>query len=86
VFPELYNNLSDLIDYVNSELNKLAVWFKANRMAVNVSKTNYIIFRTRGKKIDLNGKSIVFNSNDPNSPHVDPNLIQKIERVHDAKF
>ncbi len=77
------NNLSDLIDYVNSELNKLAVWFKANRMAVNVSKTNYIIFHTRGKKTDLNGKSVVFNSNDPNSTHVDPNLIQILERVHD---
>ncbi len=77
------NNLNDLIDYVNSELNKLAIWFKANRMAVNVSKTNYIIFRTRGKKIDLNGKSIVFNSNDPDSPHAEPNLIQNIERIHD---
>jgi hypothetical protein len=77
------NNLSDLIDYVNSELNKLAVWFKANRMAVNVSKTNYIIFHTRGKKVDLNGKSVIFNSNDPNSTHVDPNLIQILERVHD---
>jgi hypothetical protein len=50
------NNLSDLIDYVNTELNKLAVWFKVNRMAVNVNKTNYIIFHTRGKKIDLMGK------------------------------
>jgi hypothetical protein len=77
------NNLTDLIDYVNSELNKLAIWFKANRMAANVSKTNYIIFRTRGKKIDLNGKSIVFNSNDPDSPHAEPNLIRNIERIHD---
>ena len=42
--------LSDLIIYVNTELQKLANWFRANKMAVNISKTKYIIFRTRGKK------------------------------------
>ncbi len=36
-------NLNDLVAYVNVELNKLAVWFKTNKMAVNVSKTNYSI-------------------------------------------
>ncbi len=29
---------------MNEELNKLAVWFKANKMMLNVRKTNYIIF------------------------------------------
>jgi hypothetical protein len=42
-----HKNLHTLITYVNTELQKLAVWFKANKMAVNVNKTNYIIFRTR---------------------------------------
>ena len=42
--------LSDLIIYVITELQKLANWFRANKMAVNISKTKYIIFRTRGKK------------------------------------
>jgi hypothetical protein len=54
------NNLPDLINYVNAELNKLAVGFKAYGMAVNVSKTNYKIFHTKGKKVDLNGLSVVF--------------------------
>ncbi len=75
-------NLHDLITYMNTELNKLAVWFKANKMAVNVGKTNYIIFHTRGKQINLNGRDIIFNSNEIDVATPDPALIQKIERVH----
>jgi hypothetical protein len=41
------DNLSDLIDFVNAELKKLAVWFKANKLVINVSKTKYMIFRTK---------------------------------------
>ena len=37
-----------LIKNINQELNKLSEWFKANRLSLNVKKTNYIIF---GKKI-----------------------------------
>jgi hypothetical protein len=75
-------NLNDLINYVNTELNKLALWFKANKMVVNVSKTNYIIFHNRGKRIDLNGRNVVFNSNDIDVVPQDPTLIQRIERIH----
>ena len=74
-------NLNDLINYVNIELNKLALWFKANKMVVNVSKTNYIIFHNRGKRTDLNGRDVVFNSNDIDAAQ-DPMLIQRIERIH----
>jgi hypothetical protein len=75
-------NLNDLVAYVNIELNKLAVWFKTNKMAVNVSKTNYIIFHNKGKKVNLDGRELIFNSNDPNVTNPDPTLIQKIERIH----
>jgi hypothetical protein len=78
-----HNNLQTLITYVNAELQKLATWFKANKMAVNVSNTNYIIFRTRGKKIDADLPDVVFNSNDLDSVSPDPSLIQKLERIHD---
>ena len=44
-------NIEELIQNVNTELNKIAIWFRANKLAVNVSKTKYIIFRGRGKKI-----------------------------------
>ncbi len=33
--------------HVNNELQKLAIWFKANKMAVIVLKKNKIIFHTR---------------------------------------
>jgi hypothetical protein len=79
-----HKNLNELITFVNSELQKLAVWFKANKMAVNVKKTQYIIFRTRGKKIDTNGLDVVFNSNDLNTVNPDPSLIHKLDRVCDS--
>src|SRR6188508_321288 len=37
-----------LIQNINLELVKLSEWFKANRLSLNVKKTNYIIF---GRKI-----------------------------------
>ncbi len=35
--------LEDVIKYVNCELQKMANWFRANKMSVNASKTKYII-------------------------------------------
>ena len=59
-----HSNLNDLISFKNDELHKLANWFKSNKMAVNVSKTKYIIFRTRGKSIGSNVGDILFNNNE----------------------
>jgi hypothetical protein len=78
-----HKNLNDLVNFINTELQKLAIWFKANKMAVNVKKTQYIIFRTRGKKITLSDLDVVFNSNDLNNANPDPNLVYKLDRVHD---
>jgi hypothetical protein len=50
-------------------------------MAVNVNKTNYIIFHAKGKPIILGNKLVVFNSNEIGKA-VDPNLIFPIERIH----
>ena len=74
-------NLPELIDLVNSELLKWAAWFRANKMAVNTKKTKYIVFHTKGKKINLSDKEIVWNDNDPNSSF-NPSLVSKLERVH----
>ena len=52
-------DLAALIERVNSEIQKLANWFRANKMAVNIAKTKYIIFQPKGSKIpvdiELNG-------------------------------
>jgi hypothetical protein len=37
------DNLSELVDFVNSELNKIALWCKANKLVVNSNKTKYMI-------------------------------------------
>jgi hypothetical protein len=62
------------------EIQKLAMWFRANKMCVNTSKTKFIIFHTKGKKIDMEGKTVVFNNNEIGKP-VDQNLITPLERI-----
>ena len=42
-------NLKSLYDYANSELLKIADWFKANKLTLNASKTKYILFRKKTK-------------------------------------
>jgi len=44
-------DLNRLIDTVKTEVNNMAVWFRANKLAVNKGKTKYMIFRTRGKQL-----------------------------------
>jgi hypothetical protein len=48
---------------------KIAKWFHANQMAVNVSKTKYIIFKNKGVKINDNiNDQIVFDNNEDDFP------------------
>jgi hypothetical protein len=54
--------LADVIAYVNCELQKMANWFRANKMCLNVSKTKYIIFRTQNKPVDPNICNVVYNT------------------------
>ena len=76
-------DLPTLITRVNGEIKKLANWFRANRMAVNVNKTKYIIFRPKGTKIDidLDTHGVVYNSNEIGMPD-DPNNIFKLGRIY----
>ena len=78
-------DLNLLITRVNLELQKIANWFQANRMAVNVSKTKYIVFRPRGQKIpiDLEEGGVKFNGNEINGV-TDPNKIIKLGRIHNG--
>jgi hypothetical protein len=73
--------LRDLVEYVNIELQKIAQWYRVNKMAVNTSKTKYIIFRTHGKIIDPEQCRIVFNSNEIGQGE-NIELIKPIDRVH----
>ena len=64
-------NLPELINYVNTELNKIAVWFRPNKMAVNAEKTKFIIFHTKNKSVDPGNSVLVFNNNEPGQPFKD---------------
>ena len=75
------SNLSELVQQVNEELQKIANWLRANRMAINVSKTKYILFHTRGKKIIENELKIVLNTNEIGKIEK-PELIFPLERIH----
>ena len=74
------SNLTNLINRANLEIRKIAKWFRANKMAANVSKTKYIIFHSKGKHLNLDDLQLFYNDND--SDNIDPSLINPIERIH----
>ena len=76
-----HNNLNELILFVNGELQKIANWFRSNKMAVKISKAKYVIFRTKGKKIDDNISPVTFNNNEMGVQN-DPKNIFMLERVY----
>jgi hypothetical protein len=74
-------NLKDLSNYVNEELRKIANWFRANKMALNVSKTKFIVFRTHNKPVNPLDCVISYNSTEIGLPD-DPALISPIDRIY----
>jgi hypothetical protein len=49
------NNTEKLYKATNEQLKILEDWFKANKLSLNASKTNYILFRN--KNMELNDKN-----------------------------
>ena len=56
------SNPNHLSSKINSELVLVSEWFNCNRLSLNLSKTNYIIFHSRTKKI-TDDLSLSFNNN-----------------------
>ena len=80
-------NLNELITEVNIEINKLAIWFRANKMAVNVSKTKYIIFKPKGVKINIEpNKGIVYDENEIGMPINESKITRLLEYIMIAKI
>ena len=44
-------DLDSLQSTVNKELKKLSLWLNANRLALNISKTNFVIFAAKNKPL-----------------------------------
>ncbi len=51
------------------------------KMKVNTAKTKYIIFHTKGKKIETQGKVLIYDDN-YDSLNPDPALVTPLERIH----
>jgi hypothetical protein len=66
-------NVWDLMSTLNCELMKLSNWFKANKLSLNISKTNYIIF----------GRKKIAQSATPLQLCIDGKIL---ERVESTKF
>jgi len=56
------------------------MWVRANKLAVNVSKTKYIIFHSRQKRLNKNICKVYFDNNDIGSP-VDNGLFNELGRI-----
>ena len=44
---------------VNNELKKVANWLDANKLSLNINKTNFITFKSRNKKINYDNLNIM---------------------------
>ena len=73
------SNLDSLIAKLNTEINKMALWYRTNKMSVNVSKTKYIIFHSKGKKIN-HSLQVTYDCNEPGLPY-NKNLVFQIDRI-----
>ena len=58
-------NINDLIILMNNELKKLMSWLYANKLSLNVNKTHFLIFRSKGmakpvltESLQINGETI----------------------------
>ena len=49
-----HKNLNTLEKTLNHELRKIASWLSANKLSLNIKKTHFIIFKSRGKKPNQN--------------------------------
>ena len=54
----------DLETQINSELNDIKLWLRANKLSLNVAKTEFMIISSRQKLQSLNDKTININAND----------------------
>ena len=63
-------NYKDLITSTNCELAKLSIWFRANKLSLNISKTNFMIFGS--KHIPINSLNLL---------SIDRNAIERVSTV-----
>ena len=55
-------NLKSLETTVNQELSKLFDWLTANKLTLNINKTNFVIFRPAQRKLTYHPKIMIFDN------------------------
>ena len=56
------NNLKELESLVNRELGNVNEWLKANKLSLNIKKSNFVIFRPRQKNVPFTPRIRIFDS------------------------
>ena len=49
-----HKDANHLVSIVNNELAKIIVWLKLNKLSVDLTITNFMIFHPRQKKVNVN--------------------------------
>ena len=75
-------NLNDLINLVNNELQKISMWFRANKMSLYPLKTKFTVFHPAPNSISWNNINIVIDENDVGCLNHDPALVKKLDYVN----
>ena len=75
-------NLNDLISFVNTELQNISQWFRANQMRLHPNKTKFTIFSPSPSLIPWNEINLYFDDNNPNTSNPNPMLKHKIDFVN----
>ena len=49
-----HKDTNHLVSIVNNELAKIIIWLKVNKLSLNLTETNFMIFHPRQKKVNVN--------------------------------
>ena len=55
-------DIKSLETLVNCELRKVRNWLTANRLTLNIDKSNYVIFRAYQKRLTLKPKIVIYDN------------------------
>ena len=58
-----HKDLKYLSDMLNLEMDKLSIWFKANKLSLNLKKTKFMVFKPRQKRSICNIQISIDNQN-----------------------
>ena len=58
-----HGNFEYLIKETNQELTRISTWLTTNKLVLNISKSNYIIFTSKGKSYNKNVSNIKIDGN-----------------------